>query len=281
MVALGREADPATLALLLDVIRETEFGRLIVIGVDAEARTRATTVDLMFTTFDPFGIRHSEAHCTATGRVSASPPTVYETELHTTLEATPERWSLHGRAYKPLGSVILLPDGTASWASLIQSVNEARRLVSDSGRVEVWAGDAAAAEELELFDEAAMVETRESDRLPTIRGFVRPGSFRFPAGIDYTELRRELRAKLGPFQECYEHGLRDTPDLQGTLMLSWLMNAEGEVLIAVPTANTTGDIRLVRCITAAMEQFRFSPLVGASEEPFHWSLNFELDREGQ
>lgn len=284
VVALARGAHPATVARLFGSLDRTRFSHLVLVGAGAaQMSTRAITVDLTSVVVRSLPFDTSEFDRTVAARVGATPPTAYDTDYGTTLEASsPERWRLYERADRPIGTVVLVPDASVTWPSLLQSISQASGLVLESGLVAVWTSDLAAAiQGLGLSDPEELTETDAPNELPAIRGTVRPLPLSITPRVDESVMRRELRWNLGAFRECYENGLRRNPVIRGRLTLSWIVNADGEVLIVVPKMNTTGDLRVERCIVRALEQLRFSPLVGAREvrvdcglelSPVDWEL---------
>jgi len=75
--------------------------------------------------------------------------------------------------------------------------------------------------------------------------------------ISADQIQSTIQRNRGQVRACYERRLKSKPGMQGKVVTSWTIGADGKVRYAKIARNTTGDRELGRCVRAAVAKWRF------------------------
>ena len=75
--------------------------------------------------------------------------------------------------------------------------------------------------------------------------------------IDKEVIRRVIRARMNEIRFCYEKGLMQQPDLEGKLVVSFLIRRDGQVTAVAPRESSIADAAVVRCVVEAVGRLSF------------------------
>jgi hypothetical protein len=75
--------------------------------------------------------------------------------------------------------------------------------------------------------------------------------------IDKEVIRRVIRTRMNEIRYCYEKGLVQHPDLEGKLVVSFLIGRDGRAMAATPRESTIADPSVVRCVVEAVGRLTF------------------------
>lgn len=82
------------------------------------------------------------------------------------------------------------------------------------------------------------------------------------------DVQSQVKRILGRMRQCYEKELKGDPDLAGKIVLSWTIQADGDVAGVDVERDSTGSADLQACVKKTMGRLRFA------------APGFELDVEG-
>lgn len=112
-------------------------------------------------------------------------------------------------------------------------------------------------------------KAERSRALPMMKSVQLPSgtSYELPAELSMdVEARRPLgrdlvlaqtRGAVGQLRQCYEHALKDSPELRGRVLLSWEILADGSVRGAHIKRATVHDADLGDCLVSTVEDWTF------------------------
>lgn len=76
-------------------------------------------------------------------------------------------------------------------------------------------------------------------------------------GLDKKIIRRIVRAHVNEVRYCYNQGLTRDPDLGGRVMVSFIIEGNGEVGNSTVASSTLGDTEVSECIAEAVARWKF------------------------
>lgn len=79
---------------------------------------------------------------------------------------------------------------------------------------------------------------------------------------DQQQIVKHIRRRLGGIKHCYEKRLKRNPQLQGKIVIRFVIHPGGRVIEVEVVENTTGDSELAACIAARVKSIRFPPTEG-------------------
>jgi hypothetical protein len=94
----------------------------------------------------------------------------------------------------------------------------------------------------------------------TITGTTTTGDWKPAPGTTTSyDVHTQMRRYLGRMRACYEKQLKHDPDLAGKIVLSWTVEADGELSTVTVENDSTGSADLRSCVTRRLEAVRFAP----------------------
>jgi TonB family protein len=113
------------------------------------------------------------------------------------------------------------------------------------------------------------IRGRDERRVPSVqpdRPIIEEGS----AGqVDASQLRREMKTRVGALRTCYERALKRDPGLGGKLLLRFTILPVGTVTSVELESDSLNDPDMTRCVRQSVAGWRFSaPEGGAVEVAF-------------
>ena len=75
--------------------------------------------------------------------------------------------------------------------------------------------------------------------------------------IDKDVIRRVIRTRMNEIRFCYEKGLLQEPNLEGKLVVSFLILRDGRVTAVAPRESSIASAAVVRCVVEAVERLTF------------------------
>lgn len=81
-------------------------------------------------------------------------------------------------------------------------------------------------------------------------------------GLPPEVIQRVVRQGFGGFRRCYEAGLRDCPNLNGRVVVSFVIRPDGTVAKAWDGGSDLVDRGVVSCVVAAFRALRFPAFEG-------------------
>lgn len=104
-------------------------------------------------------------------------------------------------------------------------------------------------------------------RAPKIRTpRVRAGTTEVNGGLSPAVVRRVIRRHRNEVRYCYESALNQTPDLEGRLVLQFVINEHGRVAsAAIMSGSTLADNRVRECVRRAAARWTFPASEGGAE----------------
>ena len=115
------------------------------------------------------------------------------------------------------------------------------------------------------------------------RGFV-PATPTFAARSRSEVIRRVIRRHINEVRFCYEQELNQRPDLEGRVMVSFIISPTGAVQSAAVGSSTINNARVEGCITQAVRRWTFPAPDGGGvvgvNYPFVPELSGRLDPSG-
>ncbi|RLB59093.1 MAG: hypothetical protein DRI34_02910 [Deltaproteobacteria bacterium] len=79
---------------------------------------------------------------------------------------------------------------------------------------------------------------------------------------DQQQIVKRIRRRLGGIKHCYEKRLKRNPQLQGKIVIRFVIHPGGRVIEVEVVENSTGDSELAACIAARVKAIRFPPTDG-------------------
>ena len=93
-------------------------------------------------------------------------------------------------------------------------------------------------------------------------------------GLDVATIQRVVRRSHSRIQHCYRSlGLKDKPQLKGTVKVSWTITSKGNVGLVQIMTSTLNHAATETCLTKAIRRLRFPRPKGAMPYityPFHF-----------
>lgn len=86
-----------------------------------------------------------------------------------------------------------------------------------------------------------------------------------PSGPSLDDLRRVVVGNLGQLRACYQRQLQNQRALEGRVIVRWVIGAQGAVKKATIVDTMLRNRRLLSCVTATIERWRFLPNHGIVE----------------
>jgi hypothetical protein len=86
---------------------------------------------------------------------------------------------------------------------------------------------------------------------------VAPTSLIVSKEIDKEVIRRVIRTRMNEIRFCYEKGLMQEADLEGKLVVSFLILRDGRVTAVTPRESSIGNAAVVRCVVEAVGRLTF------------------------
>lgn len=81
-------------------------------------------------------------------------------------------------------------------------------------------------------------------------------------GLDKKEIARVIRRNRGAVQHCYEKALQSRPDIEGKVVMEFVVAQAGRVIATKVLESTLGDASVGACLSARIEGFRFPAVQG-------------------
>ncbi|MBJ94233.1 MAG: hypothetical protein CMP23_07100 [Rickettsiales bacterium] len=102
------------------------------------------------------------------------------------------------------------------------------------------------------------------------RGRLGGGVQEEPAALDSKQIGRIIKKRSPQVRACYERELKKNSALEGKVLVSWTIAADGSARSARAKSNTTGSRTLASCVTQVVSRWRFPQSNSASdiEYPF-------------
>jgi hypothetical protein len=82
-------------------------------------------------------------------------------------------------------------------------------------------------------------------------------------GLDRETVRRVIRSRMNEFKYCYERQLVRAPDLSGRVVMSFVINKDGRVVVAGAKETTMRSPEVLDCLGKAMGRLSFPQPEGA------------------
>ncbi|MBN2494765.1 MAG: AgmX/PglI C-terminal domain-containing protein [Deltaproteobacteria bacterium] len=76
------------------------------------------------------------------------------------------------------------------------------------------------------------------------------------------DIKKVIRRRLGGIKHCYEKRLKRNPELQGKVVIRFVVHPGGKIIEVEVLENTTGDAELAACIRSCVKAIRFPPAEG-------------------
>lgn len=86
---------------------------------------------------------------------------------------------------------------------------------------------------------------------------IRMGAAQVKGSLDKTFIRRTIRARMGEFRHVYEKRLKTDPDLEGRLVVKFVIGADGKVVSATIASSTLDDEKVEEGILRVMKRLVF------------------------
>lgn len=86
---------------------------------------------------------------------------------------------------------------------------------------------------------------------------------RVTLGLDRETVRRVIRSRMNEFKYCYERQLVRAPDLSGRVVMSFVINKDGKVVVAGAKEATMRSPEVLDCLGKAMGRLSFPQPEGA------------------
>lgn len=94
-------------------------------------------------------------------------------------------------------------------------------------------------------------------------------------GLEREQVRRVIRAKRGQYRACYEKRLQVERDLNGKIIMKFVIGAGGEVLTAIVLESTMNDAQVEGCLRRRMLKWRFPKPVGGGTVTVRYPFLFK------
>jgi len=92
-----------------------------------------------------------------------------------------------------------------------------------------------------------------------------PGKIICEGDLTREEIQRVIAPVMGQIKYCYEKELNKAPNLEGRLVMFWLISGSGDVQTASASENTFSDppaAPIERCVTRIIQRLKFPSLEG-------------------
>jgi hypothetical protein len=86
---------------------------------------------------------------------------------------------------------------------------------------------------------------------------VRQGDPTITGGLPSEVVKRIVRQHVGQLRMCYETGLKSNPNLEGKVVVTFEIGADGAVLKAAADSSTIADAKVVACVVNVFQRLSF------------------------
>jgi hypothetical protein len=95
--------------------------------------------------------------------------------------------------------------------------------------------------------------------------------------ISADQIQSTIQRNVGQVRACYERELKAQPSLNGKVVLSWTIGADGHTRSVSGVRNTTGNRELLSCVRKAVRGWRFPQAQSPQdiEYPFVFKPDFQ------
>ncbi len=114
------------------------------------------------------------------------------------------------------------------------------------------------------------------DRAPKMpKAKVHAGDPRVAPGLEREQVRRVIRANRAQYRACYEKRLQVERDLNGKIIMRFVIGPAGQVMAAVVAESTMNDSQVEGCIRRRMLKWRFPKPVGGGTVDVRYPFLFK------